>query len=125
MCEFTENLERIALELIANLVRGDATLRVPRNPAAVVATRPFRRVSYNNRRSRHSFCLLVYMLAKTHRLQVHGGSCTVRGIYYSDPQLIRSQSKIALARLDVCRMLGASPLQLGVLAASKGLMAGE
>ncbi|KAH8253361.1 hypothetical protein KR032_005067 [Drosophila birchii] len=125
MAEFTENLERIALELIANLVRGDATLRVPRNTPAIVATRPFRRVSYNNRRSRHSFCLLVYMLATTHRLQVHGGSYTVRGLYYGNPQLFRSQSKMATARMDVCRMLGTSPLQLGVLAASKGLMAGN
>ncbi|XP_016988116.1 meiotic recombination protein W68 [Drosophila rhopaloa] len=120
MGEFVENLERIALELVANLAHGHATLRVPRN-----SNTGCRRVTYNNRGSRHSFCLLVYMLSRVHRLQVLGGSFTVRGLYYGDPLLIRSQSRIAEARLDVCRMLNTSPLTLGVLAASKGLMAGD
>ncbi|XP_017072816.1 meiotic recombination protein W68 isoform X2 [Drosophila eugracilis] len=60
-----------------------------------------------------------------HRLQVNGGSFTVRGLYYNDPVLIRSQFKIAKARLDVCRMLNTSPFTLGILAASKGIMAGD
>ncbi|XP_017013866.2 meiotic recombination protein W68 [Drosophila takahashii] len=124
MGDFLENLERITLELVTNLVRGNATLMVPRNSSPNTTTQ-YRRVSYNNRGSRHSFCLLTLMLSRVHRLQVHGGSFTVRGLYYSDPQLIRSQSRIAEARLDVCRMLNTSPFNLGILAASKGLMAGD
>lgn len=124
MGEIVEHLEKITLELVANLVQGNATLMVPRNSSSIMS-RDYRRVSYNNRRSRHSFCLLTYMLSRVHRLQLRGGSFTVRGLYYSDPQLIRSQSRIAEARLDVCRMLNTSPLSLGILAASKGLMAGD
>ncbi|XP_017123236.1 meiotic recombination protein W68 [Drosophila elegans] len=124
MGELVENLERIALELVANLVHGNATLRVPRNSLPNMTT-AYRRVTYNSRGSRHSFCLLVYMLSRVHRLQVRGGSFTVRGLYYGDSMLIRSQSRIAEARLDVCRMLNTSPLSLGILAASKGLMSGD
>ncbi|KAI8038430.1 hypothetical protein M5D96_008328 [Drosophila gunungcola] len=124
MGELVENLERIALELVANLAHGNATLRVPRNSSPNMTT-AYRRVTYNSRGSRHSFCLLVYMLSRVHRLQVRGGSFTVRGLYYGDSMLIRSQSRIAEARLDVCRMLNTSPLSLGILAASKGLMSGD
>ncbi|EDV55215.1 meiotic recombination protein W68 [Drosophila erecta] len=124
MGEFAESIEMIALDLLSNLVHGNAHLRVPRNLSGNMISE-YRRVSYNNRGSRHSFCLLIYMLSRVHRLQVHGGSFTVRGLYYDNPLLIRSQSRIAEARLDVCRMLNTSPLSLGILAASKGLVAGD
>ncbi|XP_034654942.1 meiotic recombination protein W68 [Drosophila subobscura] len=116
----SEDVEGIVVRLLASLVlHGDATFKVPRNE------NKYRRVSYNNRRSRHRFCLVVYMLAKIHRLQVNGGSYTVRGLYYGDTQLIRTQLHISAARLDVCRMLNTSPTRLGVLSASKGLVAGN
>ncbi|XP_017093556.2 meiotic recombination protein W68 [Drosophila bipectinata] len=122
MSECANRIERIVLELLGGLVNGDASLRIPRSTPTIT---DYRRVSYNNRRSRHTFCLVVYLLARTHNLQVHGGSYTVRGLYYGDPELVRSQNRMARARLDVCRMLSTSPMHLGVLAASKGLVAGD
>ncbi|XP_033247418.1 meiotic recombination protein W68-like [Drosophila miranda] len=123
------DVEGIVVRLLASLVlHGDATFMVPQMGPVSRDSRNgngYRRVSYNNRRSRHRFCLVVYMLAKIHRLQVNGGSYTVRGLYYSDPHLIRTQRHIAAARLDVCHMLKTSPTRLGVLSASKGLMAGD
>ncbi|KAH8270863.1 hypothetical protein KR018_007632 [Drosophila ironensis] len=124
MGDFARRIEWIIRELLGSMRHGDASLWVPHLQAATKAIE-YRRVSYNKRRSRHTFCLLISMLARTHRLQVQGGTCTVRGLYYSDPQLMLSQSRVAAARLDVCRMLNTSPLQLGVLAASKGLIAGD
>ncbi|KAH8316673.1 hypothetical protein KR067_012888 [Drosophila pandora] len=119
MSECANRIELLVVELLRSLLNGDASLRIPRT------TRDHRRVSYNHRSSRHSFCLLVYLLARTHSLQVHGGSYTVRGLYYGDPELFLSQNRMARARLDVCRMLSTSPMHLGVLAASKGLVAGD
>lgn len=124
MSECANRIERIVLELLRSLLNGNASLRIPRT-TPTTANAADRRVSYNHRSSRHTFCLLVYLLARTHSLQVHGGSYTVRGLYYGDPELILSQNRMARARLDVCRMLGTSPTHLGVLAASKGLIAGE
>ncbi|EDW74800.1 uncharacterized protein Dwil_GK15872 [Drosophila willistoni] len=124
------NLERLVMEMLLELVmRGSATFKVPRYRTEREKNgeihSPFRCVTYNNNRSRHRFCLLIYMLAEIHRLLAEGGSCTVRGLYYRNTQLIRAQSFIVAAKLDVCRILNTAPFHLGILSASKGLLAGD
>ncbi|XP_068147060.1 meiotic recombination protein W68 [Drosophila tropicalis] len=125
-----DKLEQLIMEALSELVmHGSATFKVPRNRREREDIEkihsPFRRVSYNNNRSRHRFCLLIYMLAEIHRLLAQGGSCTVRGLYYRNTQLIRAQSFIVAAKLDVCRILNTAPFHLGILSASKGLLAGD
>lgn len=83
-----------------------------------------REITYKSRYSRHRFCLIIYLLAEIHRLQLFGGSSTLRGLYYKDTQMIISQSYIAAARIDVCRILNTTPVHLGILSSSKGLISG-
>lgn len=83
-----------------------------------------REITYNVRRSRHRFCLIMYLLAEIHRLKLFGGSCTVRSLYYRETQMIISQSYIAAARIDVCRILNTTPVHMGILSSTKGLISG-
>ncbi|KAH8398584.1 hypothetical protein KR222_005333, partial [Zaprionus bogoriensis] len=85
----------------------------------------FRQITYNFRRSRFRFCLIMYLLAEIHRLQLIGGSWTTRGLYYRDPKMILSQSYIMAAQLDVCRILRTTPVHIGILQGSKGLVSGD
>ncbi|EDW01879.1 GH20206 [Drosophila grimshawi] len=122
-CDLLAKVEQIVLELISSMINHkNLTLKIPRNCRR---TFKYRKVVYNRRYSRHRFCLIVYLLTEIHRLQVFGGSCTVRGLYYQDPQTIRSQSYIVAAKLDVCRMLNTSPVYLGIRSAAKGLISGD
>ncbi|KAH8261399.1 hypothetical protein KR044_008312 [Drosophila immigrans] len=118
-------IEQIAIELVASIVSEEkVTIQVPRYLRGK-CNLPVRKITFNRRPSRHRFCLIVYLLAEIHRLHVFGGSCSVRGLYYRDTQLIRSQSHIDAAKLDVCHMLNTAPVHLGLLSASKGLIAGD
>ncbi|XP_062134062.1 meiotic recombination protein W68 [Drosophila sulfurigaster albostrigata] len=118
-------IEQIAIELVASIISEEkVTIHVPRYLRGR-SSLSYRKITFNRRPSRHRFCLIVYLLAEIHRLHVFGGSCTVRGLYYRDTQMIRSQSYIDAAKLDVCHMLNTAPVQLGLLSASKGLIAGN
>ncbi|KAH8369747.1 hypothetical protein KR093_000769 [Drosophila rubida] len=119
-------IEQIAIELITSIMSEEkVTIKVPRYREGKPNNLSVRKITFNHRQSRHRFCLIVYLLAEIHRLYVFGGSCTVRGLYYRDTQMIRSQSYIDAAKLDVCRMLNTAPVHLGLLSASKGLIAGD
>lgn len=141
MYKLLVHIEQIVLELISSITSFEnVTLKVPRkcrdwyDPINfegnigvfenVKAILNCRKIMYNNRRSRHRFCLIVYLLAEIHNLHLSGGSCTIRGLYYRDTHVVRSQSYIVAAKLDVCRMLNTAPVNLGILSASKGLIAG-
>ncbi|XP_034476056.1 meiotic recombination protein W68 isoform X1 [Drosophila innubila] len=120
------NVEQIVIELITSMVNDEGvTLKVPHYLVKDPKLMNFRKITYNKRQSRHRFCLVVYLLAEIHRLQLFGGSCTVRGLYYRDTEMIRSQSYIESAKLDVCRMLNTAPVLLGLLSASKGIISGD
>ncbi|EDW61133.2 meiotic recombination protein W68 [Drosophila virilis] len=142
MYELLVHVEQIVLELISSITSFEnVTLKIPRicrdwyDPINfednigvfdnVKAILNCRKIMYNNRRSRHRFCLIVYLLAEIHNLHLSGGSCTIRGLYYRDTHVVRSQSYIVAAKLDVCRMLNTAPVNLGILSASKGLIAGD
>ncbi|ALC42692.1 mei-W68, partial [Drosophila busckii] len=121
--ELLKNIEHIVLRLVSSLKYEESvTLKIP---LGLPGGLKFRRISYNNRSSRHRFCLVLHLLAEIHRLHIVGGSCTIRGLYYRDTALIRSQPYIVAARLDVCRMLNTSYVQIGVLSATKGLISGD
>lgn len=130
--ELLVNVEQIVLELIRSLMCYEkVALEIPKKcrdwyvrDDYEILFGKFRKIVYNSKRSRHRFCLIVYLLAEIHCLHLTGGSCTIRGLYYRNTQVIRSQSYIDAAKMDVCRMLNTAPVNLGILSASKGLITG-
>ncbi|XP_030245593.1 meiotic recombination protein W68-like [Drosophila navojoa] len=125
-------VEQIVLDLIASLMGcKKVTIEIPKHCRDWYRKDNYdivgkcRKVVYSVERSRHRFCLIVYLLAEIHQLHLTGGSCTIRGLYYRDTQVVRSQSYIDAAKMDVCRMLNTAPVNLGILSASKGLITGD
>ncbi|XP_030372271.1 meiotic recombination protein W68 [Scaptodrosophila lebanonensis] len=126
--ELLDKVEQIVLHLVKSLIsQQDGTLKVPNLPitASDDGSPLYRNVAYKKSNSRHRFCLVVFVFAEVHRLLINGGSCTARGLYYRNVQLIRTQLHIVRAKIDVCRMLNSVPSHLGILSATKGLMAGD
>lgn len=132
------DVEYVILQLIVNMNSYvNITIKVPSiytywsdliksidTSMGIKKTIHLREITYKSRYSRHRFCLIMFLLAEIHRLLLFGGSSTLRGLYYRDTQMIISQSYIAAARIDVCRILNTTPLHLGILSSSKGLISG-
>lgn len=131
--ELLMDVEYVIMQLIMNInSHVNITIKVPRETTywsdllkmGNKKEMHLREITYKSRYSRHRFCLIMYLLAEIHRLQLFGGSSTLRGLYYRDTQMIVSQSYIAAARIDVCRILNTTPVHLGILSSCKGLISG-
>ncbi|XP_021922584.1 meiotic recombination protein SPO11 isoform X2 [Zootermopsis nevadensis] len=101
-----------------NVKFGDRLKLKPEGQASTVE------IKFSSRRSRPKFALIIHLLGVVHRLLFTQSTCTRRQLYYQNVALVRSQGLLDAAVRDICSLLNAPAWELGVIATSKGLVAG-
>lgn len=81
-----------------------------------------RKVRMSNPASRPKLLLMVQLLEKSFQLLSCCSTATRRELYYQ--LMLPSKNALTSALRSVCSLLGAAPWELGILASSKGLVAG-
>ncbi|XP_068086985.1 meiotic recombination protein SPO11 [Anabrus simplex] len=137
LAQLMASIERLVLDVVESVARGDAPHLKIRNrrdwsnikfgsrvQLKSVGEASNTLVKWSNPRCRDRFSVLLMVLAKSHWLLATRSTCTRRELYYQNVSAVRGQSAIDAAVRDVCCLLEAPSWELGLLATSKGLIAG-
>ncbi|XP_034233786.1 meiotic recombination protein SPO11 [Thrips palmi] len=83
------------------------------------------RVRFDVPASQHKFAVIVMLLSRAHKLLSTKSQGTRRQLYYEEVAFLKSQRQVDDGALDVSRLVGLPPWNLGLLATAKGLVAGD
>ncbi|XP_063839263.1 meiotic recombination protein SPO11 [Ostrinia nubilalis] len=81
-------------------------------------------VCYSSKEDKTRFNIIVFVLTKVHELMLKNLTVTRRELFYQNVSRLRNQSNLDVAVRDVCCLLETPPWSLGIVATSKGLVAG-
>ncbi|KAL0849029.1 hypothetical protein ABMA28_013402 [Loxostege sticticalis] len=81
-------------------------------------------VCYSSNEDKTRFNTIVFVLTKVHELMLKNLTVTRRELFYQNVSRLRNQANLDVAVRDVCCLLETPPWSLGIVATSKGLIAG-
>ncbi|KAK9510505.1 hypothetical protein O3M35_005278 [Rhynocoris fuscipes] len=81
-------------------------------------------IKFSSRKSQEEFAIIIHLLGKIYLLLTTQKTCTKRELYYQNVELVGNQKRIDSAIDKISCLLKVPPWELGVLATSKGLIAG-
>ncbi|CAB3249815.1 unnamed protein product [Arctia plantaginis] len=81
-------------------------------------------LTYSRAEDKTRFNTIVFVLTKVHELLSKNMSVTRRELFYQNVARLRNQANLDVAVRDVCCLLETPPWSLGIVATSKGLIAG-
>ncbi|XP_055377341.1 uncharacterized protein LOC129609453 [Condylostylus longicornis] len=84
-----------------------------------------RNISINNEKTKFRFTLINYLLNEILKRLLAGITCTLRELYYQDPELCQDPIHLTKALHDICCLLQCTPWELGIHSSSKGLVCGS
>lgn len=82
-------------------------------------------MSFKNKASERTFSITVIVMAEIYKMLSRNTKSTRRELYYSDVDLFRNQESVNRAIETLCSLLNVQEHELGILSASKGLVAGD
>lgn len=102
-------------------VMVEENIVTPKNPMS----RKMKIVCLESKTSENNFTILAKLLTEIYKMLSNFQACTKRELYYKDVELYGQQRVVNNAIDSICALLDAQEFELGILASSKGLIAGD
>lgn len=82
-------------------------------------------INFKNKASERTFTFTMIVMCEIYKMLSRNQKITRRQLYYSDVELFGNQESVNKAIETICVLLNVQEYELGILSASKGLIAGD